>query len=152
MKKEILLSTIFISLLNISGNVFSQTNEDVTLVFKRPFNGILGDGFYSTKITVNGKEACIMNSDAAKIETCTYKTNAGETKIVVSTSRGTDFENIFDAINGKNYTLVVYMKNHQMYDMIWEEISNKIIVNKAKEKESNMINAFSYKALVISIK
>jgi hypothetical protein len=152
MKKNILISTAIISLLTLSTNGFSQSNEDVTLVFKRPFNNILGDGFYNTKITVNGKEACNINSDTAKIETCTFKTNAGETKIVVSTSRGTDFENVFDAINGKNYTLVVYMKNHQMYDMIWEEISNKIIVNKAKEKESNVINAFSYKALVISIK
>ncbi len=134
----------------VSTNSFSQSVEDVTLVFKRPFANHVGDGFYDTKITVNGKDACNMNNSTTKIETCIYKTNAGETRIVVSTTRGTDFENVFDAIKGKTYTLVVYMRNFQMFDMLWEEISNKVIENKAKEPSE--FNAFSYKALVISIK
>lgn len=136
----------------VSTNSFSQSEGDVTLIFKRPFAALAGDGFYDTKIMVNGSEACTINNKHSKIESCTYKTKAGETKIIVSTSRGTDFENVFDAVKDKTYTLVVYMKNFQMFDMLWEEISNKIIENKAKEKEPSEFNAFSYKALVISIK
>ena len=112
--KKILLSISITSILSLSGNAFSQSDGDVTLVFKRPFATLAGDGFYDTKIMVNGVEACTINNDHSKIESCTYKTKAGETKIIVTTSRGTDFENIFDSVKGKTYTLVVYMKNFRL--------------------------------------
>lgn len=148
MRKTLL--TVVVFLLSIS--TVNAQSDDVTLVFKRPFANLLGDGFYDTKITVNGNDACVLNNSASKIQSCTYKVNAGEVRVVVSTSRGTDYENVFDAIKGKTYTLVVYMRNFQMIDMLWEEISSNIITNKAKEKESSDFNSFSYKALVISIK
>jgi hypothetical protein len=148
MKSILFTAVVFLSLLGTA----NAQKEDATLVFKRPFANFIGDGFYDTKISVNGKEACVINSSTSKIELCTQKVNAGEVKVIVSTTRGTDYENIFDVVQGKTYTLVVYMRNFQMIDMLWEEISSNIIANKAKDKESSDFNAFSYKALVISIK
>lgn len=137
-------------MLMLSSQALSQTNEDVTLIFKRPWSAIFGDALYSAQITVNGNEACNFETSTKKISTCIYKTDAGEKKIIVSTKKGS-IENVFDVSSNKIYTLVVYQRIYQMYDMIFENISSKIIQNKSKYKESNEIIEFTYKALVISI-
>ena len=126
--------------------VANAQTEDVTLVFKRPFIGA-GD-WHTSKISINGKEVCALDSDSDKIVSCTTRVRAGEIAIKVTSARGSDFNYVIDVVKGKTYTLVVYVRNMQSEDMIWSNMN--LIQNKVDESED--YNRMSFKTQVISIK
>jgi hypothetical protein len=142
----------------VSTSSFSQLDDNVTLVFKRPWVGA-GDNHLS-KISINGIAACTLDSESDYMVSCSHKVVAGETKIEITSIRGTPYQYIIDTQKGKTYTLVVYLRNVQTNDLIWSTIGSRLAKNKAPElPPETIINEFnpggysrmSFKTQVISI-
>lgn len=141
------LTCLFI-LLSLVGTLNAQTDEAV-LIFKRPFPNL--PDLYEARIDVNGVRSCVIDSEAGKkVATCELKVKAGEVKVKTSSSRGDDYEYVFDALKGKTYTLVVYSKNLQNWDLLWSTLSEPLVKNKVEELPE--YNNFSFKVQAISIK
>jgi hypothetical protein len=135
-------------LLSLVGTLNAQTDEAV-LIFKRPFPNL--PDLREARIDVNGVRSCVIDSEPYKsIASCELKVKAGEVKVKTSSSRGDDYEYVFDALKGKTYTLVVYSKGLQNWDLLWSTLSEPLVKNKVEELPEYSI--FTFKVQAISIK